>query len=403
MKGVTATPKIQPQRGRREQSETHIISLRASSSPGYHPFTLANNSNMVFTIQHLYEHAVGGLPSFGFARPFASKPKAVKKPSPFEDVKRLQKPEQRDEHQHRRKQQRASRVEEPTTSVATQQAPTNSLIPGFSLFTCAPDMNIDFFPESSDSRDSLFDNSLADEFEDMDMDIIQPQVSIKSEPLSDLLSCPRILTMPMIQQLLREALPQSLKTARWDRIYAVGRDGDTFYAMLNKCVGFKDTVIVAQTSQGYVLGGYASSPWEKSGHGRSYFGTGTSFLFASHPEAQPQLNNMMQQEEPKQDDQKPLSIFRWTGSNVYAQACDVEEGVLAMGGEGAFGLIVQDNFSRGCSGYCSTFGNPPLVPGGHFDVVSFEIYGFPSLGATTRSRPFSSSQCSFNRNQQLFC
>lgn len=52
-----------------------------------------------------------------------------------------------------------------------------------------------------------------------------------------------------------------------------------------------------------------------------------------------------------------------------------------MGGGGAFGLIVNESFSHGTTGRCSTFGNEPLVPdlGGTFEVMNFEVYGFKSL------------------------
>ena len=266
---------------------------------------------------------------------------------------------------------------------------------GVSLFSCGA-VDIEFFRDSQESGssdcDALFDSLDEDEIDDMveDVNIMdESPLNIKPEPSCDLQACPPILTHGMIRQMLEEALPLSLKTARWDRIYSVGRDGDTFYAMLNNCVDFKDTIVVAQTSEGYIVGGYASSPWQKQdGVSRSYFGTGQSFLFASHPEIQDV--QMMQEESKEDEDNKPLSIFKWTGMNTFSQVCDVNGGQLAMGGgDDSFGLVVRDNFSRGTTGHCSTFGNPPLVPGGYFDIVSFEVYGFTSLGETTLS-PLSS-------------
>lgn len=318
-----------------------------------------------------------------------SKPKPHKaKPSFFQDAKRLLKPkppDQRDledgiEPIASRRRFRPAAVREPSPAPVLNQLAGYM---GISLFACNSDI-MATEPQQLNTpiqTTSLFD-CLADDEGDEMMDVDDSvTLNIKPEPRSDLLSCPPILTTAMMQQLMQQALPPHLRMSQWNRIYAVGRDGDTFYAMLNKCMGYKDTVIVAQTSQGHVLGGYASSPWTSDGHGTSYFGTGTSFLFATHAESQ----------HPQRDEQQPLAIFKWTGRNVYSQQCNVADGTLAMGGEGAFGLMLQDNFSRGSTGYCSTFGNPPLVPGGHFDVISFEVYGFASFGSTTTTRSTSQS------------
>ena len=59
-----------------------------------------------------------------------------------------------------------------------------------------------------------------------------------------------------------------------------------------------------------------------------------------------------------------------------------------MGGEGDFGWIVQDNFSRGQTGPCRTFANPPLLPPAErvFQVADLEIYGLqPLFYASSRS------------------
>jgi len=339
---------------------------------------------MVITVQHVYEPPVGGL---GFGAPPLHSPqkqKVAKKPSSFEDAKRLEKQRLPDAclaqlnglkkaYRHRR-----SHQQHPTQQHVLENAVGHI---GISLLSCAVDM--EFFRDSQhqsnhDNLDAPL-NSLVDELDDMEIDV--PDIYIKPESPSELTSCPRILTPYMMHYLLQEALPLPLKTARWDRIYAVGRDGDTFYAMLEKCIDFKDTVIVAQTSLGHIVGGYASSPWTPQG--KSYFGTGMSFLFGSHAEIQ----TTVQEESKEEQDEAPLDIFKWTGRNTYSQVCDAADsgGILAMGGEGGFGLLFQDNFSRGSTGHCKTFGNPSLVPGGHFDVVNFEVYGFTTFGATTVS------------------
>ena len=45
-----------------------------------------------------------------------------------------------------------------------------------------------------------------------------------------------------------------------------------------------------------------------------------------------------------------------------------EDSIAMGGGGGAFGLYVEDDFSRGSTGTCGTFGNCPLCPSTEFEV-----------------------------------
>lgn len=208
-------------------------------------------------------------------------------------------------------------------------------------------------------------------------------VDVEYESPADLESCPRILTPRMMKQLHDEGLPDSLQQCRWERCFAIGRDGDSYLSLIEKCADFKRTFVVIQTLEGYVLGGFATMPWKKqSGSNACYFGTGQSFLFASHPAG---CNNSDDNVEDR-DEEKPLHLFRWTGHNDFCQICDYETGRLGMGGGRDFGFLCQDNFWRGRSGASRTFGNPPLVPTAaeeSFEIEAFEIYGLRTFGETS--------------------
>lgn len=209
-----------------------------------------------------------------------------------------------------------------------------------------------------------------------DEDEVYP-VELVPEGPSVLLSCPRLLTPSMFEQLV-ENLPATVKTMTWKRLFALGRDGDSFEMMLDRVHSFTNTVVVVETTYGHILGGYASAPWNRQGGlTRSFYGSGQSFLFANHPD-----------DGTDNGDDDKLHTYKWTGNNNYCQVCDVDDGQLAMGGGGAFGLIVEENFSCGSTGRCSTFDNPALIPsgsssnrqnGGTFEVLNMEIYGFSSM------------------------
>lgn len=188
-------------------------------------------------------------------------------------------------------------------------------------------------------------------------------------------SCPPILSHAQIQQIHSEGLPATVRLMTWTRCYSLQRDGDFFGTMFRTSSKYQHTLIVIKTATGDVLGGYADTPWKghvnsSVGRGRSnsFFGGGKAFLYATHPAGGG-----------TGDDE--ISFYRWTGENGYSQLCDIDKGALGMGGGGAFGFYVQDDFTIGSSGHCDTFGNPPLTKNndGSFEIVEFEVYGFESM------------------------
>jgi hypothetical protein len=207
-------------------------------------------------------------------------------------------------------------------------------------------------------------------------------VQIEPEEDSCLKFAPRLLSKSQFQELVNEGIPRNLQMYKWKRIFAIGRDGDTFVRFIERCQSYKHTLMVVKTTKGNVLGGFASEPWRnKDGFDRCrYFGTGACFLFS---DSSSRTNSQTQWHLRK------VTTFKWTGFNDYCQICDVDRRTIAMGGgEGDFGLIIEDNFLRGSTGYCATFANPPLIPGldGSFDILGFEVYGMlPLMPTVTKS------------------
>lgn len=211
-------------------------------------------------------------------------------------------------------------------------------------------------------------------------EVIPVQIAPEDNP-EDLISSPRIMPESMFQQISNEALPRNLRMYEWERVFCISRDGDAFFTMLEMCSTFKHTLIVIKTTTGNILGGFASETWkDQDGYDyrNSFYGTGICFLFSDFPS--------------NTDPDKKLSFYPWTGVNNYCQICDVDRGKIAMGGgEGDFGLIIDDAFRRGSTGRCSTFNNPTLVPsiGGSFDILEFEVYGLLPLIPTFSKSPSS--------------
>ena len=195
--------------------------------------------------------------------------------------------------------------------------------------------------------------------------------------IEDEADCPRILTEGMMNEIYGQ-LSNSLQTYKWERCFAIGRDGDSFRTFLNLTSQYKHTVLVIRTMGGSILGGFASEHWKSrsattssspSMSNNRYYGNGQAFLFSSY--YQHSINEQNQQ----------LDFYRWVGSNDYCQVCDVEKGSLAMGGVGDFGLMIGDDFHRGATGSSETFANPALVIPGNFEIAEFEVYGLLPLSS----------------------
>ena len=239
-------------------------------------------------------------------------------------------------------------------------------------------------------------------------------VALAEEDAEVLRSSPRLLTPEQMRRIRNEGLHSTAQIMRWHRPYSLSRDGDSFQTMMEKCGGYRHTILVCRTTDGDVLGGYADTAW-KLGGCNTFFGSGRAFLFATRPDLSDDErewrdlksgifgrgNNRRRQKRsrpsseggaecintaPKEDqagkDERDagIYIFPWTGNNTYSQVCNAQLEKLAMGGGGSFGFIVQENFSKGSTGPCSTFNNPRLIrdPSGCFEIVDLEVYGLKS-------------------------
>mmetsp|Transcript_23672 Transcript_23672/g.47999 ORF Transcript_23672/g.47999 Transcript_23672/m.47999 type:complete len:487 (-) Transcript_23672:398-1858(-) len=209
---------------------------------------------------------------------------------------------------------------------------------------------------------------------------ILPLVVVPELP-SILKESPPILNQSMMRQIRDNGLPPEAQIMAWHRIYSTHRDGDSFFIMQRKCEMFRHTVFVAETTNGELLGGYGDKPWGKQSgfsSSRTYFGGGRAFLFATDPANDEQSDLFPPVVCPKvTNEERTIYVYKWSGENTFSQIFDIDGEGMAMGGGNSFGIRIQDNFTRGTTGRCWTFHNPPLTKdvGGCFDIVNFEVYG----------------------------
>ena len=213
---------------------------------------------------------------------------------------------------------------------------------------------------------------------------------------------PMVLSPEQMHDIARYVLPKGIAFCRWNRLYSLTRDGDSFWQCLRLCGSEPKTLVVIKTTRGAIFGGYADAPWElKSAHAQgSFHGSASACLFSfSIPDdndgssnndsggAQPSAVNGTHPQSSKSSHENAttpstnLKVFHWTGANRYIQYTDTTESrrMLAFGGggqEGAFGLCVEQDFQFGSTGPCDTFGNLPLCDQENFNIMDMEVWGF---------------------------
>jgi len=214
------------------------------------------------------------------------------------------------------------------------------------------------------------------------------EVSVEPEPPSKHPFCKHILSQEQMRILAMKALPVSVRYSRWKRVYCLARDGDSFAAaFLPKVSKEPRTLLVIRTTRGEVFGGYADSKWESQSHslGANFYGSAQGALFKIQSQtsetdanANTDTDTDTDTSATEHDEQSTnIKVFKWAGVNRYIQLCDVHSRMLAFGGGGAggtFGLCIENDFQRGSTGACDTFGNEPLCSQENFEILDFEAW-----------------------------
>lgn len=227
---------------------------------------------------------------------------------------------------------------------------------------------------------------------------------IEDENEESLLSSPPILTPSMVDTIAEDGLPWSMQEMQWERLFASSRDGTSFGTFMRRVRGHDQTIIVAKTSDGKIVGGYATDVWSgRKQSASSQDGADQAFLFVVEPPVAkteqattPMANSFipglgqlgtsptsafdfdfhhLSLSSPKhQEDRPSVEIIKPSqkqdANAGLKQACQIGNKFISMSdGNGDLSLVIENSFSRG--GVVRTKEGSE-----EFDVVEFEVYGF---------------------------
>ncbi|KAF0694720.1 Aste57867_14396 [Aphanomyces stellatus] len=166
--------------------------------------------------------------------------------------------------------------------------------------------------------------------------------------LTDILSDPKI--SKFLVPKLESCLPYRFRHKNWRLAYSLGQHGASLHTMFRRVRAAEATLVIVETDDGDIFGGFATEPWSSSG---LYFGTGESFVFTCAGK---------------------FELFPWTRKNHMIMFSN--EDTIAMGGGGGFAWALNHDMSHGTSARSLTFDNRCLARRGDFGIVNFEVWEF---------------------------
>jgi len=163
-------------------------------------------------------------------------------------------------------------------------------------------------------------------------------------------------------------------------VYSLEQHGVSLATLYNRSQEKKGAfVLVVKDSLGGIFGAFVNEPFRPSGR---YYGTGECFLWKAMVLPPPPEGSTPEPEEnldgtstPDTHERIRFKAFPYSGINDYMILC--ENHFLSVGGgDGKYGLWLDDTFEKGVSSCCPTFGNEPLSEdtGGKFEILDVELW-----------------------------
>ncbi|KAJ3933281.1 MAG: TLD-domain-containing protein [Lentinula lateritia] len=176
-----------------------------------------------------------------------------------------------------------------------------------------------------------------------------------------------------LAEMIRSRLPALARLPRsWNLLYSLDQHGISLHTLYNKCENqpqlkvssaftSKVSALVVMKDSGDAIFGVYMGDGVRQSKGKGYYGSGESFLWRY-------VNGNLQ-------------VYKWTGKNEYVALCEPE--FLSFGGgDGVYGLYLDESLFDGSSARCPTFDNEPLCSPGDrkgravsFECVGLEVWG----------------------------
>ena len=151
-----------------------------------------------------------------------------------------------------------------------------------------------------------------------------------------------------------------------ERIYSSNIHGRRLRTLYDHVEYHKYCLIIIRNEHQQIFGGFCSGQLANRTKGRTWFGTGESFLFTLKPERQ---------------------VFKWVGCQTSIKSSTkayedyfiyADDERLQMGGSEEplnIGLCIEQDLNTGSSRQCDTYASKPLSSNEHFQIMEIEVFG----------------------------
>jgi len=177
--------------------------------------------------------------------------------------------------------------------------------------------------------------------------------NLGEDEIPDLQAESQILTRRQVHLLTRK-LPSRTVGHSWELIYSTTIHGISLATLYRNFQGYDTPVLIVVKDENQKVFGAFMSEAPKVSEG--FYGTGESMLYSFLTDS-------------------TLKSYNWTGDNNFFIKGSKTSLVIG-GGEGLFGLWLDEDLYRGRSHSCKTFGNETLSSCEDFICCGLEAWGF---------------------------
>ncbi|KAF9462777.1 TLD-domain-containing protein [Collybia nuda] len=190
------------------------------------------------------------------------------------------------------------------------------------------------------------------------------------------LSGRKAATTPVLSAALANAIRPYLPALarlprRWTLLYSLDQHGISLNTLYSRCEAYVEpkigsprtpgVLVVVKDTGDAVFGVWMGEDGVHPSRGKGYYGSGETFMWKYVGEK--------------------LQVFKWTGKNDYVALCESEY-ISFGGGDGHYGLYLDQELLEGSSARCPTFENEPLCSPNpksagmvNFECVGLEVWG----------------------------
>ncbi|ORZ14164.1 TLD-domain-containing protein [Absidia repens] len=182
----------------------------------------------------------------------------------------------------------------------------------------------------------------------------------------------------LLSEQLRPYLPRRYRLAsEWNLLYSLDQHGASLSTLYHRAMDSGPCIMVLRDDENQVFGAFLNEAIRVD---LSYYGTGECFLWKISPPTNNTSSSSLgsASTSPKNHHHHPIpkiKVFPWTGKNEYMIYSTIDC-IAIGGGEGKFGLWLNQDLEKGHSEPCATFDNECLSLNSLFNCIDLEIWSF---------------------------